>query len=269
MNINSPQNIIKDKLNSIKNLISSIFENEEISNYWLKIFGISLFTNKLESLYILTGKGGNGKSLLMDFLRDCLGDYYLQTENTFLTDIGKNGVLNPTLAKCKGVRILAVAEPSNTSEEVALNTEFIKQITGRDTITARDLYKSIVSYNPMFNCFLLCNDIPILKKLDNGMLRRLKVINYPLNFVEEEKLKLNEKNRLRDDDLKDKIKNDDELKEAFISLLLTYASQYITKPIEIPNECKQTTDEYIENNNPVLVFLQQRCIITENVKDKA
>ena len=268
MNINSPQNIIKEKLESVKSLISSIFENEEISRYWLKIFGISLFTNKLESLYILTGKGGNGKSLLMDFLRDCLGDYYLQTENTFLTDISKNGVLNPTLAKCKGVRILAVAEPSNTSEEVALNTEFIKQITGRDTITARDLYKSIISYNPMFNCFLLCNDIPVLKKLDNGMLRRLKIINYPLNFVEKEKLKLNSKNRIRDDNLKDKIKNDEELKEALISLLLEYASKYINKPIEIPNECKQTTDEYIENNNPVLVFLQQRCIITEDNKDK-
>ena len=203
----------------------------------------------------------------MDFMRDCLGGYYLQTENTFLTDISKNGVLNPTLAKCKGVRILSVSEPTNSSEEVALNTEFIKQITGRDTITARDLYKSTVSYNPMFNCFLLCNDIPVLKKLDNGMLRRLKILNYPLNFVEKEKLKLNEKNRLRDDNLKDKLKHDEELKEAFISILLDYASKYINKSIDIPPECKQTTSEYIENNNPVLVFLQQKCILTENDKD--
>ena len=99
------------------------------------------------------------------------------------------------------------------------------------------------------------------------MLRRLKEINYPLNFVEEDKLELNKNNRLRDDNLKDIIKNDNEVKEAFISVLLDYASKYINEKIQMPEDSRDSTTEYINENNPVLGFLNNKCIITNNSKD--
>ena len=153
MNIKAPLNVNEEKQKQINNIIYSIFEKSELTEYWFKVFGISLFTNKAESIYILTGKGGNGKGLLMNLIKDCLGSYYQQAETTFLTNSIRAGSANPTLAKCKGIRFLSVSEPESSEQDISLNTEFIKALTGRDTITTRDLYKTNISYEPMFYCF--------------------------------------------------------------------------------------------------------------------
>ena len=268
MNIKTPLNVNENKLKQINNIIYSIFEKSELTEYWLKVFGISLFTNKAESIYILTGKGGNGKGLLMNLIKDCLGSYYQQAETTFLTNAIRAGSANPTLAKCKGIRFLSVSEPESAENDISLNTEFIKALTGRDTITARDLYKTNISYEPMFNCFLQCNNIPCIKKLDNGMIRRLKIIRYPFNFVESDKLKDDKNNRLRDENLKDSLIEDEELKQAFIYLLIKYATENINKTINIPDECKEFTKQYINDNNPIKDFIDNKIIKTDNKNDR-
>ena len=83
-----------------------------------QICGISLFTNKAESIYIyiyiLTGRGGNGKGLLMNLIKDCLGSYYQLAETTCLTNSIRAGSANPTLARCEGIRFLSVSEPEST-----------------------------------------------------------------------------------------------------------------------------------------------------------
>ena len=58
--------------------MNTIFDGEHIVEYWLSIMGRALFSNDLEEFYILTGRGGNGKSLLFDFLKNCIGDYFNQ-----------------------------------------------------------------------------------------------------------------------------------------------------------------------------------------------
>ena len=153
MNIKALLNVNEEKLKTINNTNYSIIEKYEVTEYWLRVFGISFFRNKAESIYILTGKGGNGKGLLMNLIKDCLGSYYQQAETTFLTNSIRAGSANPTLAKCKGVRFLNVSEPESSEQDISLNTECIKALTGRDTITSRDLYKTNISYEPMFNCF--------------------------------------------------------------------------------------------------------------------
>ena len=57
-------------------------------------------------------------------------------------------------------------------------------MSGRDDITTRDLFKSNMTYIPLFTVFLQCNDMPNIKNLDNGIIRRLRIINYPFQFVE-------------------------------------------------------------------------------------
>ena len=108
----------------------------------------------------------------MNLIEDCLGSYYQQAETTFLRYSIRAGSANPTLARCKGVRVLTISEPAPDRENISLNTEYIQALTGRDTITARDLYKTNVIYEPMFHCFLRRNNIPSIQKLDQGMIRR-------------------------------------------------------------------------------------------------
>jgi len=248
----------------IMELLYSIFENNEMVQYWLITTGLSLFTNKYESLYIHFGSGGNGKGLLTSILIKALGEYMYCADNTFLTSIVKSGQANPTLAKCKGIRYLMVSEPDDGSEEAKFNIDFIKMLTGGGIITTRDLYKTNISYKPQFTPFVQCNKKPKLAKLDNGIKRRLKIIHFPFNFVENPS-KINEK--LLDNTLKDKLNND--FYKEFMLLLIDIATQHkydniIKQPMEVIN----LTKEYFDDNDPVKLFFSNYCIITTNQSDQ-
>jgi len=204
--------------------------------------------------------------VLFDLFKYCIGDYYYQAENTFLTGITKCGTANPTLARCNGVRILSVCEPNNGTDTCALNCDFIKSMTGRDSITTRQLFCENITYEPFFNVFLLCNDMPSIKKLDDGMTRRIRVINYPFKFVDN---MININDRKINNKLKDEFKYDETLKDAFIMLLFKYAYENINESyIEQPEDVKQSIVEYIEENNPIKSFLEEYFTITKNTKDK-
>ena len=252
-----------DDFNFIKKLLYSIFENYDIVEYWLVTTGLSLFGNKLESLYIHTGSGGNGKGLLSSILVKGLGDYIYCADNTFLTSVFKSGQPNPTLSKCQGVRYLLVSEPDDGSDDVKFNVDFIKMLTGGDMITTRDLFKSNISYKPQFTPFVQCNNKPKLGKLDNGIKRRLKIINYPLKFVDNP-TKTNE--RSIDYTLKDKLNN--EIYKQFILLLIEKAVEYKNKKIIQPLDVENETKEYFDENDPVKGWLTNNYEITDNDKDR-
>jgi P4 family phage/plasmid primase-like protien len=247
----------------INKLLYSIFEDKEVVEYWLATTGLSLFGNKLESLYIHTGSGGNGKGLLSSILVKALGDYMYCADNTFLTSVFKSGQANPTLAKCQGIRYLLVSEPDDGSDDVKFNVDFIKMLTGGDIITTRDLFKSNVSYKPQFTPFVQCNNKPKLGKLDNGIKRRLKIINYPLKFVDKP-VKSNE--RPIDYSLKDRILNG--IYKQFILLLIEKAVEYKDKKLVQPIEVENQTKEYFDDNDPVKGWLGNSCLITENSSDQ-
>jgi len=255
---------INNKSNSeirkkIKDLLNSIFNTEEMVNYWLKTTALSMFTNKYESLYIHTGKGGNGKGLLSSILHKTLGDYIYQADNTFFTSVFKPNAPNSTLAKTKGVRYLLVTEPDDGGNEAKLNVEFIKWITGGDIITTRDLFCSNISFHPQFTPFIQCNTKPKLSKMDQGIIRRIKVVNYPNSFVAEPK-KPNE--RQININLKNEINN--EFINEFMLLLLDIAKNNIDQPLVQPKDVLEETNEYFDANNPVKAWINERLEITND-----
>jgi len=247
----------------INNLLYSIFENNEIVEYWLATTGLSLFGNKLESLYIHTGSGGNGKGLLSSILVKGLGNYIYCADNTFLTSVFRSGQANPTLAKCQGVRYLLVSEPDDGSDDVKFNVDFIKLLTGGDIITTRDLFKTNISFKPQFTPFVQCNNKPKLGKIDNGIKRRLKIINYPLKFVDNPSKPIE---RSIDYTLKDKF--NDGLYKQFILLLIDKAIEYKNKKLILPLEVNNETKEYFDENDPVKGWLNSYYDITNNEKDR-
>lgn len=249
----------QDDIVFIYKLLYSIFENNEVVEYWLATTGLSLFGNKLESLYIHTGSGGNGKGLLSSILVKGLGDYMYCADNTFLTSVFKSGQANPTLAKCQGIRYLLVSEPDDGSDDVKFNVDFIKMLTGGDIITTRDLFKSNISYKPQFTPFVQCNNKPKLGKLDDGIKRRLKIINYPMKFVNNP-TKNNE--RIIDYTLKDKVNNG--IYKQFILLLIEKAVEYKYKTLKQPYNVENETKEYFDENDPVKRWLYDNYEITNN-----
>ena len=70
-------------------------------------------------------------------------------------------------------------EQYDSTKDYKLKTSLVKSITGGDTISVRDLYKSNIEYKPLFSVVLLCNKKPAIDRVDKAMEERLKVIHYP------------------------------------------------------------------------------------------
>jgi P4 family phage/plasmid primase-like protien len=252
-----------------KALVYSVFEDDSVVEYWLATTALSLFGNRGESFFIHTGAGGNGKGLLSDVISKCIGDYFYTAENTFLTTPFKAGAPNPTLANAKGVRWLCISEPDD-GKDSKLNVDFIKTMTGKDTITTRALYKDNISYIPQFTPHMQCNNTPDLGKLDNGIKRRLKLIPYPLNFVEEHKISKPNDRRINTN-LKDELNRDDFL-DAFTRLLLKYAYIYNApgKSIPQPKQVEKGTAEYFDECNPIKAWVVTNLDFSNpNYREKA
>jgi putative DNA primase/helicase len=253
---------MRDKINK---LLFSIFEDEDVIKYWLSTIGLAFFTNKFESLYIHTGNGRNGKGVLSEILKLAFGEYYYQSDNNLLTGEVKSNT-NSTLVKARYARLLVISEPDDSSKEYKLKTSLVKQITGNDDITVRDLYKSNITYKPMFTVILQCNKKPSIDRVDKAMEERLKVIHYPFTFVDNPKL---ETERLRDYSLKDMINKDINFIKEFVLLLLESAfNSYKLQNIKLPSKIVQKNNEYFNENNPIKEFLSDKFDITNNNKDK-
>jgi putative DNA primase/helicase len=251
----------------INDLLKSIFEEDELIEYFKIISGLGLFTTKQQKLFIHTGSGGNGKGVLSNVIRLCLGQLFITGENTFLTTSYKAGAPNPTLADAQGKRYLSISEPDNGTDECKFNIDLIKTITGGDPVTARGLYKDNVTYIPQFSLNIQCNNKPNLSKLDDGILRRINIIPYKFKFVDNPKL-ANE--RKRDYNLIDRIKQQDFINE-FMLMLIEKATEYINidvSKIKIPSSVLDETKDYIEENNPIIHWLQNNIQITNNPKDR-
>ena len=117
----------------------------------------------------------------------------------------------------------------------------MKKLSGNDTITTRDLHKSTISYKPQFCLFIQCNAKPQLNKIDKGIIRRFKIINYPFNFVDNPTDKYDKQ---IDRELKEKLSmltGENKLINEFMLLLLETAKKYkniALKDIEIPKQIK-------------------------------
>lgn len=249
----------------INKLLYSIFENEGVITFWKISTALSIFGKSFESLNIHTGTGRNGKGVLSTVLKGALGDYFLSTDNTFLTTIFKSGQANSTLAQSKGVRFLLVTEPDNGTADCSLNIDFVKLMTGGDEISARDLYAKASTFKPFFSLLLQCNQKPKLNKIDKAIEERLKIIHYPFTFVDNP---THPEERIKDNNLKDLIIEQDFINE-FILMLLEVANENKNiKYIELPEEVKQQNKEYLEENNNILTFINEYYEVTKDEKNK-
>jgi putative DNA primase/helicase len=261
----APENITKDQYKEIDDLFFSMFENKAVSDYLIFITAMSLYTNRFEKLYILTGNGRNGKGLITTLINKSFGTYFLMGSNDLLTC--KDEQKNPTLAKAKGVRYMAISEPAEENDkETKFNLSMVKKLTGRDILSVRTLYKEPIEYVPAFTMFISCNKQPTVDETNEAIRNRFRFIHFPFTFVNKPKRKFE---RQINTELKDDIEKNTELRDIFIHYLLYLVSQdYDKQHIKEPEECIVFTNKYFDDNNDVGAFLDKYFIITDDVKDK-
>lgn len=232
--------------------IDEIMQGDTIrADYLQRALGYSILgTSKEECMFILYGSTTrNGKSTLLAAVQNMLGDYstVAPVELICKNTQQKNAeAANPVLAKLKGKRFVCMAESDAVGK---LDEATIKQYTGGEEISARELYQSAITYKPQFTLWLSCNDLPAVRDKSLFASERLRIIEFNRHFTEEE----------QDKSLKDYFETKDAMKGIFTWLVAGYA-KYAQYGLSMPEPIRTVVKQYERDNDLVLQFLEERCV---------
>jgi putative DNA primase/helicase len=248
----------------VMDFMAAVFPSPAVLDYMLAALATTLEGyNRSETFHALTGLGANGKSCLMDLCKVVFGDYFRTISITYFTkdDEGKDRPL-PDLVAARYARMLVASEPE---ERDKLMVAFLKIITGNDEISCRGMYgKTVIKYIPQFKLWIMANDMPKLSKFDQGIERRMRCVHFPTRFVT---VPRQDNERLRDDTLKEKIKDDPAWRYGLLGLLIDAARANRGVPLCMPKEVRDFTDAYMLENNPVGAWLREHYELTGHRDD--
>jgi putative DNA primase/helicase len=136
-----------------------------------------------ECFFLVLGPAASGKSSLVESLLVLLGDYAVKSSFDAFLEHGSNvGGATPELARLRGARLVAASE---TSKARQLNEVAVKELTGGDSVTCRNLYAPPFTYRPQFKLWLACNESPKLTDTDSGLWRRLQRLPFEHELPED------------------------------------------------------------------------------------
>lgn len=245
----------KELVETLRSVFEPDNEGEElgaVTSYVLKSLALCLHgRKKYEKFFVWTGTGGNGKGLISEMLKRVMGDYYHTVPHQVLTKgQDKKDATCPPLAKAKGKRVVMASEPEADDK---LQVGAIKEWTGGDEVSARDLYRSTVTFVPQFVLFLQTNTIPQLNRPDGGIQRRLEVVQFPFQFVSEVTEPHHKKINI---ELKDKIIKSEAWRNEMWFLLLEAYKLLNADGLIVPSAITDATAGYIDDQNPIKEWLE-------------
>jgi P4 family phage/plasmid primase-like protien len=250
----------------IQRFLSQILPNENVRKYFINALASCLSgSTKDEKLFILTGSGSNGKSLIMELMNNALNDYFMSCDISVITrKRGQSNQAAPEKVRMKGRRC-GVFQEADDGEK--LNVGVMKEFSGGDKILVRDLFKGsaeMLEFKPQMKYFLTCNQLPEVPSNDDGTWRRLRVIAFTSKFVD----KPSKPNEFMID-TKLKSEKIHQWGPYFVSYLIhVYNSEYKNKEyLSDPEEVMASTKQYKAENDYIAEYIMDRLTVTTNPKN--
>ena len=253
------------------------FNTQEMRDYVLNVLASTMYgRNTEQAFYIWTGSASNGKSYLQDFMANVMGKYTLKVNATTFTIATKGQNQNTEMHEGKGKRYVYMEEPEDTaSSDQKIIASRMKEYSGDCTLKTKGLYRDPVSWKPQFRVFLSCNSIPEISSCDDGVRRRIKIIDFPNVFKENPRTGLlpkygDDTNLYYEYDMditmKDK-KDDIRYIQAFAYILLQRWGKILRydKNVSVPECVMMRSNDYVDKCNSIKAFLDakvQRLDIT-------
>ena len=150
-------------------------------------------------------------------------------------------------ASLVGCRFVQASEVSRRGE---LNEELIKSLTGGDTVNARHPYGRPFAFVPVAKFFFRVNDKPVIHDQSHGMWRRVKLVPFTQTFAVDTSLA--------------------ETLAAEASGILAWAVRGCLEWQRIglahPEAVEAATKEYQSESDPLISFLNDRCVRADACK---
>ena len=201
-------------------------------------------STKEEQFLILIGDGGHGKSKYVGAIGYVLGDYYNKIDIATIQESvkAKDGSSpTPDLVKMKGLRFISTSEPE---KGLRLNESRIKDFTGRDPITCRDLHASPITYLPEDKLCMYTNYKIIIRGQDKSIWRRVHQIKFdcePKNIDKDLDLKLQAEGA------------------GILNWMLEGCLEWNNKGLDTPQEIIDNVNEYKDDMDMLSGFFELCC----------
>lgn len=227
--------------------IKSVQPSPRVRRFLHQWAGICLTGDTSEQkLVFFWGKGRNGKTTLVETWAGIFGGYACSIPVESLMDSGRprsGGQATPDLAMLPGARFVHTNEPARNAK---LSESFVKLLTGGDTIQARELNKGFFSFRPEFKLTICGNHRPKVDggEASQGTWRRLILVHWPVTIPEKD----------IDRHLPEKLKKES---SGILNRLLDGLRDWIDHGLQIPEEIKETTEDYRRDSDLLGRFLEE------------
>lgn len=249
------QQIIKQ----INTFFEQLFPDPELRRYvWQHAASGLIGSNQNQTFNIYTGVGANGKSLFVEFMAMALGDYRGTVPISLITQKRATvGGTSSEVAQLKGKRYAVMNEPSEGDK---INEGILKEITGGDQITGRDLYLPAVTFTPAFDLVACTNHLFDITAQDDGTWRRIRVVPFVSTFADPKDIDKMKKERqhvfLKDKEMKNKI---EKWIPIFLSMLIEIAKETKGKVDDCDAVLKES-NAYRQQQDFIAAFIDEKIV---------
>lgn len=245
--------------------ISEIFDGDTgLARYVQRLFGYAITGKTTEHFFfILQGGGRNGKGTLFETMkRHVLGDLAetVSVESLLDPKMQQSGSHHTSdLMKFRGKRIV-------WSKEATQGRKFqmgrVKELTGGDTISAREIHAKQTTFTPTHKLFFQTNYKPKADPADYAFWMRVHLIPFELSFVDEPKEAFERK---KDKDLSEKLKAE---ASGILAWLVRGCLEWQENGLNPPDKVKAATSEYRKDEDSIGQFIEDQCEIGLPSTDK-
>jgi putative DNA primase/helicase len=200
-------------------------------------------------LAILYGFGKNGKTTLVELLRDVMGDYATNTDTETLLMRKYQGVGND-VAALNGARFVSAAE---VEQGRRLAESKVKQLTGRDTVTARFLFGEPFNFTPEFKLWLSTNNKPVIQGTDDAIWDRIRLIPFTQRFD----------GSRQDPKLPEKLRGE---LAGVLAWMVEGCLEWQEHGLGEPKTVRDATNQYRNEMDTLAAFLDEECVVAASCR---
>jgi putative DNA primase/helicase len=197
-------------------------------------------------LFIWWGAGGNGKGTIVETIMGLMGDYATAGAPNLL--MVKNESHPTEIADLQGHRLVICSE---TEQNKRLAEARVKQFTGGDTLKGRGVFENFSKFRPAHKLLMLTNYKPVLLGTDDGIRRRLNLVEWNVGFSDDDPAKPKP-----DKKLPDKLKAE---WPGILQWMIAGCRMWQEIGLDPPAEVVEATQRYIKEEDAIGRFIEAKC----------
>jgi putative DNA primase/helicase len=228
--------------------LEQIMPDQDLRDFLQRWFGYTLTGLTTEQkLAFFFGGGRNGKSTAVDLIAKMMGEYATTVPIETLTgaDTRKGSDATPDLVRVPGARMVRASEPEQGQK---MKEAEIKRLTGGEAILVRRMQQEFVEVEPEFKLTISGNHKPDVRGKDDGIWRRILLVPFDVQIAKEDVDPL----------LAAKLWAE---RSGILNWLLEGTRKWLTDGLQEPQSVIDATDQYRLESDPMLVFLNEECIV--------